>query len=49
MVQRRDPQHDGAYTGALNSGTFAFTSNFAANGNIIYFAGEDGVYAIRCS
>ena len=49
MVQRRDPQLGGAYTGALSSGTYPFTSSFAAAGNIIYVAGEDGVYAIKCS
>lgn len=47
-IQRRDPQHGGAYTGALNPGTYPFTSNFATDGNRIYFTGEDGVYAVKC-
>ncbi len=48
-LQRRDPQRGGAYTGALNAETYPFTSNLTSDGNRLYFTGENGVYAIKCS
>jgi outer membrane protein assembly factor BamB len=50
MIQRLDPRRGGAYTGALNYDpqTGPFTSNLTTDGKNIYFAGEDGVYAVAC-
>lgn len=48
-LRRRDPERDGAYTGALNTGQWPLTSNLTSDGNRLYFTGENGVYAIKCS
>ena len=50
MIQRRDPQRGGAYTGYVNyvPGKGPFTSNLASDGTRVYVTGEDGVYAINC-
>lgn len=51
-MQRRDPAH-GAYTGYFNPSERGaegapLTSNIATDGQKVYVAGEDGVYALAC-
>jgi outer membrane protein assembly factor BamB len=48
-LRRRDPQRGGAYTGAFNTGIWPLTSNLTSDGNRLYFTGENGVHAIKCS
>ena len=51
QIQRRDPGRKGAFTGVYNyvPEVGPFTSNFATDNEKIYFAGEGGVYALRCN
>jgi outer membrane protein assembly factor BamB len=50
MIQRRDPARGGAYSGAFQyePQTGPYTSNLVADGQNIYFTGENGIYAVSC-